>query len=116
LFWRHRSKSRNRPRLSADTIDLIRDMAKRNRLWGAERIRGELRKLGLRVSKRTIQQYMRGVRTNHGGQSWATFLANHADSAWACDFIQIYDILFRQVYAFFIVPLGLRKVIYVATE
>jgi putative transposase len=54
LFWRHRSKSRSRTRLSTDTIDLIRDMAKRNRLWGAERIRGELLKLGIHVSKRTI--------------------------------------------------------------
>jgi transposase InsO family protein len=35
-----------------------------------------------------------------------------ADSAWACDFIQGYDILFRQVYAFFIVHLGSRKVVY----
>ena len=62
-------------------------MAKRNRLWGAERIRGELLKLGVRVSKRTIQKYMKGVRSKSGGQSWATFLANHADATWACDFI-----------------------------
>jgi len=32
LFWRHRSKSWNRPRLNADTVNLIRDMAKRDRL------------------------------------------------------------------------------------
>jgi putative transposase len=114
LFWRHRSKSRNGARLNADTIDLIRDMAKRDRLWGAERIRGEMLKLGIKVSKRTIQKYMRGVRTNHGGQSWATFLANHADATWACDFIQAYNVLFRQVYVFFIVHLGSRKVVYAA--
>jgi hypothetical protein len=95
LFWRHRSKSRNAPRLSPDKIDLIRDMAKRNRLWGAERIRGELVKLGVRVSKRTIQKYMKDVRSRGGGQSWATFLAKHADATWACDFIQASDILFR---------------------
>jgi transposase InsO family protein len=114
LFWRHRSKSGNRARLNADTIELIRNMAKSDRLWGAERIRGELLKLGIKVSKRTIQKYMRGIRTNHGGQSWATFLANHADATWACDFIQAYDVLFRQVYAFFIVHLGSRKVVYTA--
>ena len=76
----------------------------------------ELLKLGIKVSKRTIQKYMRGGRTKRGGQSWATFLANHADSAWACDFIQAYDILFRQVYAFFIVHLGSRKVVYTAAS
>jgi transposase InsO family protein len=89
-------------------------MAKRNRLWGAERIRGELLKLGVRVSKRTIQKYMKDVRSRSGGQSWATFLANHADATWACDFIQAYDILFRQVYAFFIVHMRSRKVVYAA--
>ena len=45
LFWRYRSRSRNRRRLDTGTVDFIRDMAKRNRLWGAERIRGELLKL-----------------------------------------------------------------------
>jgi putative transposase len=114
LFWWRKSKPGNRPRLTAETIELIRDMAKGNRLWGAERIRGELLKLGIRVSKRTIQKYMKGAHKKGGGQSWATFLANHADATWACDFIQAYDILFRQVYAFFIVHLGSRKVVYVA--
>src|SRR5258708_211302 len=32
------------------------------RLWGAERIRGELLKLDIRVSKRTIQKYMKQIR------------------------------------------------------
>ena len=32
------------------------------RTWGAERIRGELLKLGLRVSKSTIQKYIYVVR------------------------------------------------------
>ena len=50
-------------------------MARDNRLWGAERIRGELLKLGLRVCKRTIQKYMRTVRTPQPrGQTWATDL------------------------------------------
>jgi transposase InsO family protein len=39
-------------------------MAEENRLWGAERIRGELLKLGVRVSKRTIQKYMPRARRN----------------------------------------------------
>jgi putative transposase len=114
LFWRHRSKSRNHPRVSAETLSLIRSMAKDNRLWGAERIRGELLKLGIRVAKRTIQKYLRDRRGNAGGQNWGTFLANHAEGTWACDFIQAYDILFRQVYAFFIVHLGSRRVVYTA--
>ena len=37
------------PKISAETIVLILEMARENRLWGAERIRGELLKLGTRV-------------------------------------------------------------------
>jgi hypothetical protein len=66
---------------------------------GAACIRGELFKL--KVSKRTIQKYMRGVRgRNGGGKSCATFLKNHAKRMSACDFLQPHDLLFRQVYAF----------------
>jgi len=115
LFWRRRYRPRKGSPLPSETIDLIRDMARRGRLWGAERIRGELLKVGIRVSKRTIQKYMRGMRTRSGGgQTWATFLRNHADRTWACDFIQTYDLLFRQVYAFFIVHLASRRVVHIA--
>ena len=54
LFWRRRSRPHKASPLPNETLDLIRDMARRGRLWGAERIRGELLKLGIRVSKRTI--------------------------------------------------------------
>jgi len=45
-----------------ETIDLLHKMANENRLWGAERIRGELLKLGIKVCKRTIQKYLPKVR------------------------------------------------------
>jgi putative transposase len=45
-------------------------MARRGRLWGAERMRGELLKVGIKIEKRTIQKYMRGVHsTGSGGQT-----------------------------------------------
>jgi hypothetical protein len=78
LFWRRvcRSAGPREPRVAPDVVALIRRMAVENRLWGAERIRGELLKLGIRVAKRTVQRYMRGARppSPHRGQSWATFL------------------------------------------
>jgi putative transposase len=89
-------------------------MAKDNRLWGAERIRGELLKLGIHVCKRTIQKYMRAVRTHQPrGQTWATFLRNHAAQVWACDFLQVTDLFFRTLFAFFLTLLQSRKVIHV---
>ena len=85
-----------------------------HRLWGAERIRGELLKLGIRVSKRTVQKYMRSVRPRgQHGQTWGTFLRNHTHDIWACDFLQLYDAWFRPIYAFFIVAHGTREVVHV---
>jgi transposase InsO family protein len=84
-----------------------------NVLWGAERIRGELPKLGIRVSKRTIQKYMRQVRPpGKRGQNWFAFLRNHSRGVWACDFLQHYDVLFRLIFAFFIVVHGTREVVH----
>jgi transposase InsO family protein len=88
-------------------------MAANNRLWGAERIRGELLKLDIRVSKRTIQKYMRQGRPKRArGQTWKTFLRNHAAEIWACDFLQVTDLFFRPLFAFFIIELQSRKVIH----
>ncbi len=85
--WKRKSKVHARkPRLSPETISLIKEMAAHNRLWGAERIRGELLKLDIQVSKRTIQKYMRHSRSKRpSGQNWRTFLRNHAAEVWACD-------------------------------
>src|SRR5215472_78469 len=64
----------------------MRQMAKDNRLWGAERIRGELLKLGIRGGFRTIQKYMRNVGSQQPrGQKWSTFLRNPAAQIWVCD-------------------------------
>ena len=115
IFWKRKSKVHARkPRLSPETISLIKEMAAHNRLWGAERIRGELLKLDIQVSKRTIQKYMRHSRSKRpSGQNWRTFLRNHAAEVWACDFLQVTDLFFRPLFAFFIIELQSRKVIHV---
>jgi putative transposase len=115
VFWKHKSKAHVRkPRLSPETISLIKEMAANSRLWGAERIRGELLKLAIHVSKRTIQKDMKQVRPKRArGQTWKTFLHNHAAEVWACDFLQVTDLFFRPLFAFFIIELKSRKVIHV---
>jgi putative transposase len=117
--WHWHRKSRaaapaHRPPLAPETVALIRQMAAANRLWGAERIRGELRKLDIRVAKSTIQRYLRETRPpGRGRQTWPTFLRNHAAEIWACDFLPVTDLLFRPLYAFVVVALGTRRVVHV---
>jgi putative transposase len=97
-----------------ETITLIKEMAANNRLWGAERIRGELLTVGIKVAKRTIQRYMRPTRLHRPcGQTWATFLRNHARDIWACDFLQVTDPFYRPLFAFFITELGSRRIVHV---
>lgn len=115
LFWRLKSRS-HKPahRLDPDTIALIQRLARENRLWGAERIRGELLKLGFRVAKRTIQKYMRVVRSQSPtGQTWSTFLQTHGQDIWVCDFLPVVTLFFQTLYAFVIVRVGSRRVVHV---
>ncbi|MDP9372010.1 MAG: integrase core domain-containing protein [Chloroflexota bacterium] len=117
--WHWYRKSRaaapaHRPPLAPETVAFIREMAAANHLWGAERIRGELLKLDIRVAKSTIQRYLRETHPpRRTGQPWATFLRNHAGEIWACDFLPVTDLLFRPLHAFFIVALGSRRVVHV---
>jgi putative transposase len=115
LFWKYKSRAASsKPKIPAETVALIKEMAAQNRLWGAERMRGELLKPGIRVCKRTIQKYMRNARIpRRRRQNWATYLQNHAKDIWACDFLQVTDLFFRSLFAFFIIDMQSRKVIHV---
>ena len=93
---------------------MIRRMAEENPLWGAERIRGELLKVGIGIAKRTIQRYMgqRKPAPRTPSQTWSTFLKTHARDIWACDFVPVADLLLRQLFVFFIIELASRRVVH----
>ena len=64
-----------RPRVPGEVQDLIRRMSLANRLWGADRIVGELQKIGIEVAKSTVDKYTaRPMRPGTPSQSWKTFL------------------------------------------
>ena len=76
-YWRRLSQSGQpgRPTISKEVRDLIRDMWRTNPTWGSPRIVGELRKLGITVSKSTVEKYRPRVRKRphpRGGPFWPT--------------------------------------------
>jgi putative transposase len=75
-WWHRRSRRAGRPRIETQCRALIRRMAAENQFWGAPRIHGELLKLGIAVSERTVSRYL-PHRRRAPSRSWRTFLTNH---------------------------------------
>ena len=112
LFWRWTSRPRlGRPRLSAEVRELIAVMARDNPLWGSERIRGELLKLGLSVSRRSIQRYRQPGPVRPRSQTWRTFLANHARAIWAADLCIVQTLTFQTLYVLVVIAHGRRELV-----
>jgi transposase InsO family protein len=114
LFWKFKSRPKSyKPKIGIEIKELIEQMARENPLWGAERIRGELLKLNIKVSKRTILKYIQPSRSPRpSGQNWKTFLKNHASDIRSCDFLPVTDIFFRQLYAFFLIEHSSRQIVH----
>jgi putative transposase len=88
LFWRWRSRTRlGRPRVCPEVRELIATMARDNPRWGLERIRCELLKLGIVVSKASVLRYRHRGPARPPSQSWRTFLTNHRPHIWAVDLL-----------------------------
>jgi putative transposase len=88
--WRRLSQQGKpgRPTIAKDVRDLIRTMWQANPTWGAPRIVGELRKLGIDVAKSTVEKYR--VRPKRpSSQTWRTFLKNHVQDLVALDFLVV---------------------------
>jgi putative transposase len=82
---------------------------------GEERIANELKlKLGIRVSPRTVEKYLRNgpVRTPDPKQRGLTFVHNHAKVIVACDFFVVFTATFRTLYIFVIMELGTRRILH----
>jgi len=57
-------------------------MTQANPLWGAPRIHGELLKLGIDISERSVSRLMPKVR-KPPSQTWRTFLNNHIRASYS---------------------------------
>src|SRR5258706_8839508 len=112
-YWRWKSRSRGgRPQIETELRGLIRQMSMENLLWGAPRIHGELLKLGFEVAQSTVAKYM-VKRRGLPSQGWRTFLRNHAPDVAAMDLFVVPTIGFDLLYAFIIVRLDRRDLIWI---
>ncbi|MGH2351685.1 MAG: integrase core domain-containing protein [Chloroflexota bacterium] len=115
LFWRWRSRTRlGRPRLSPEVRALIARMSQENPLWGSERIRGELLKLGITASNRSIRRYRWRGPTRPPSQTWRTFLRNHAHAIWAADLFTVQTLTFKTLYVLLFITHGRRELVHLA--
>src|ERR1035438_2624269 len=113
-YWRWKSRLRGgRPLLEADLRALIRKMSVENPLWGAPRIHGELLKLGFEVAQSSVAKYM-AKQHRPPSQGWRTFLRNHAPDIAAMDLFVAPTIGFDLLYAFIIVRLDRRDLIWIS--
>ena len=112
-YWRWKSRPRGgRPQIEGELRALIRQMSIDNPLWGAPRIHGELLKLGFEVAQSSVARYM-VKRRRPPSQGWGTFLRNHAPDIAAMDLFVVPTIGFRLLYAFVIIRLGRRDLVWV---
>jgi transposase InsO family protein len=83
-------------------------MSKENPLWGAPRIRGELRMLEIEVAESTVGRYM-VRRQGPPSQGWKTFLRNHAAGIASIDLFVVRTISFKLLYGLVILHHGRRR-------
>ena len=98
--------------IKGDLRALIRKMSVENPLWGAPRIHGELLKLGFDVAQSSVAKYMAKPR-GPPSQGWRTFLRNHGPNIAAMDLFIVPTINFGLLYAFVIVRLGRRDLVWI---
>src|SRR5258707_3777172 len=112
LYWRWKSRHRcGRPTVPLEIRRLIREMSIANPLWGAQRIHGELLKLGIEIGQTSVAKYM-ARRRSPMSQGWKTFLRNHADGIAAIDLFVVPTISFRLLYGLLIVGHRRRQIVW----
>jgi transposase InsO family protein len=82
--------------------------------WGAPRIHGELQKLGIEVSERTVSRLLQRRRGRLPSLTWRTFLANHAASLVSMDFFTVPTLTGRVLFVFMLLAHQRRRIVHFA--
>src|SRR5712691_944467 len=112
--WTRLSRRRRpgRPSASSAIRALVSAMTIANPLWGAPRIHGELAKLGITVSERTVSRLLRRPR-RPPSQTWRTFLTNHVATLVSMDFFTVPTLTGRVLFVLVLLTHQRRRVIHV---
>jgi putative transposase len=82
-----------------------------NPTWGAPRILGELRRLGIHVAKSTVEKY-RGRAQKPPSPTWKTFLTNLVQDLVALDCFTVPTVTFRVLFVLVILAHERRRVVH----
>jgi transposase InsO family protein len=117
LYWKWKSRRVGRPTIDWELIKLIRELQRENTTWSAQRIQGELKKLGYEVCDNTVAKYMRKPGPDDGKrQRWLTFLHNHAKYIVGIDFLIARTIFFKSIHVFIAISHDRRKILHFAVS
>jgi putative transposase len=113
--WTYPHRQTGRPPLDQDVQQLIVRLARENSHWGYQRIRGELLRLGVRVSATAIRSTLQ----RHGldpaprrttTMTWQAFLRQQAAGIMACDFFTVDTVWLKRLYVLFFIEVDTRRV------
>jgi len=98
--------------VSPEVKALIRQMAEANVTWGAPRIHGELLKLGIDISERSVSRFLPPKLRKPPSQTWRTFIDNHLGSMASIDFLTVPTATFHVLYVFLVLSHDRRRVVH----
>jgi putative transposase len=112
--WARRSARMRagRPGTDAAIRTLVSRMAAANPLWGAPRIHGELGKVGVEVSERTVSRLLRRPR-RPPSQTWRTFLTNHVATLASIDFFTVPTFSGRVLFVLVVLMHHRRRIVHI---
>ena len=112
-FWTRKSRAGKpgRPLVDHAIRGLIRKMSRANPTWGSPRVRNELAKLGIELSRATVAKYMIRHR-KPPSPTWRSFLDNHVKDLVSIDFFTVPTATFRVLFVVLILTHDRRRVVH----
>ncbi|MGW4963571.1 integrase core domain-containing protein [Nonomuraea sp. NPDC004186] len=112
--WRYPRRTPGRPPMPDTVRELVISLAQENPNWGYQRIHGELKQLGHRVSPTTVRMILvragLGPAPRRSGPTWGQFLTAQAQGIIATDFFHVEPLFGVRLYALFFIEHLNRRV------